>query len=293
METVLIARERYQMTEKIKVAAIQLTANEDKDRNIDLALGYLDKAIEKGAKLIVLPEMFNCYSFPEVMVENAEPIPGYTTNIISKKARENGVYIICGIYEKAGNNRAFNTSVAVDPDGNIIDTYSKSHLFDIDVPGTITYLESANVVPGNKIVNFKVNDFICGMTVCYDLRFPELFRIMALNGAEVFIMPCAFTRATGQFHWDPLVKARAIENQTFVIASNQIGKHPNNIISYGNSMIIDPWGRELAHASDNDNIITAELDFNILDTVRREMPLFSQRRKDLYSIKSTQYGSNQ
>lgn len=274
-----------ELTNKLKVAAIQLTANEDKDRNIDLALQYTKTAITVDAELIVIPEMFNCYAVPEVMVENAETIPGYTTDIFAKLAKEKGVYIICGIYEKAGDNKAYNTSVAIGPDGNVIDTYSKSHLFDIDVPGSITYCESDNVAPGNKIVNVAVKDIKCGMAVCYDLRFPELFRIMALEGASVFAMPCAFTHATGQYHWDALTKARAIENQTFVVAANQVGKHPNGIVSHGNSVIIDPWGKELARAHKCDNVIMATLNFDLMKKAREEMPLFKHRRVDLYSVK--------
>lgn len=272
------------MAKNIKVAAVQLTANENKDRNINLALGSVEKAIDKGAELIVIPEMFNCYTLPEIMVENAETVPGHTTDIFAKIAKDKGVYIICGIYEKAGENKAYNTSVAIGPNGNVIDTYSKTHLFDINVPGSVTYFESEKVEPGNKITNFPVKDFTCGMTVCYDLRFPELFRIMTLEGATVVAMPCAFTHATGKFHWEYLLKARAIENQIFVIAANQIGKHPNNIVSHGNSMIIDPWGRELAHANENDDLIIAELDFEMQNKVREEMPLFKQRRHDLYAV---------
>ncbi|MGR3219051.1 MAG: carbon-nitrogen hydrolase family protein [Candidatus Anammoxibacter sp.] len=269
---------------KITVAAIQLTANDDKKRNIEIALGFIDSAIEKGAELIVLPEMFNCYSFPDVMVQNAETVPGFTTDILAKKARENGVYIIFGIYETANDQKAYNTCVAIGPDGNIIDTYRKTHLFDLDVKGTITYKESDNVVPGKKITILPIKDINCGIAVCYDLRFPELFRVMTLKGALFFAMPCAFTHATGKWHWDSLVKARAIENQTFLVAANQVGKHPNNIVSHGNSMIVDPWGRVLAHASDDDNIIISQLDFEILKTVRNEMPLVNQRREDLYSL---------
>lgn len=280
--------------DKITVAAIQLTANDDKKRNIDIAVGLIDNAVEKGAELIVLPEMFNCYSFPDVMVRNAETIPGYTTDILARKARDKGVYIICGIYEKADDQgtfdgKAYNTCVAISPDGNILDTYSKTHLFDIDVPGSVTYMESQNVAPGKKITNVQIKGIKCGMAVCYDLRFPELFRVMALNGAQIFAMPCAFTDATGRFHWDSLLKARAIENQTFLVAANQIGRHPNNIVSHGNSMILDPWGRVLAHAADKDNIIIAQLDFKTLKKIREEMPLFRQRREDLYSITSNQF----
>ncbi len=272
------------MSNDITVAAVQMTANEDKERNIEVAVGIVDKAIEKGAELIVLPEMFHCYGDSKIMVDEAEPVPGHTTDVLAKKAREHGVYIICGIYEKTEDQKAYNTSVAIGPDGNIIGTYSKTHLFDIDVPGSITYLESDSVSQGRKITNVDIKDFKCGIAVCYDLRFPELFRIMALEGASVVVVCSAFTHATGKAHWDALVKARAIENQTFLIAANQIGKHPNNITSHGNSIILDPWGRELARAKEEDDLIMAKLDFDLLKKVREDMPLFKQRRTDLYSV---------
>lgn len=272
------------MIDKIAVAAIQLTANGDKKRNLKNAIGFIDRAIELGAELIVLPEMFNCYTFPEKMVENAETIPGYTTDLLAQKAHEKGVYIVCGIFEKADEQRTFNTCVAIGPDGNVIGAYSKIHLFDIDIPCSIIYKESNMVVPGEKIVTIGIKDIRVGIAVCFDLRFPELFRAMALKGALIFIISSAFTWATGQFHWDALLKARAIENQVFVVAANQIGKHPNEIVSYGNSMIIDPWGRVLSHAAEKDNIIISQLDLKTLRSVREEMPLFKQRREDLYNL---------
>ena len=274
---------------KITAAAIQFTANEEKKRNVEIVMELIDNASSQGAELIVLPEMFNCYSSLEIMVKNAETIPGYTTELLAKKAKEKGIYIIFGIYEKANDNKAYNSSVAVGPDGNVLDTYSKTHLFDINVPGSITFLESSHVTPGQKITNININNIKCGMAVCYDLRFPELFRTMALDGALMFAMPCAFTRATGQFHWDPLLKARAIENQTFIIAANQVGRHPNGIVSHGNSMILDPWGRVIVQASKDDNIIITELDFKALETVRNEMDLHGQRRTDLYSLTTNQF----
>lgn len=274
---------------KITAAAIQFTANEDKKRNIDIVMGHIDKASSQKAELIMLPEVFNCYTYQEIMVENAETIPGYTTDILAKKAKEKGIYIIFGIYEKANDNKAYNSSVAVGPNGNVLDTYSKTHLFDINVPGSITYLESSHVTPGQKITNVNINNIKCGMAVCYDLRFPELFRTMALNGALMFAMPCAFTHATGRVQWDPLLKARAIENQTFIIAANQIGKNPSGIISHGNSMILDPWGRVVAQAAKDDNVIIAELDLKTLETIRSEMELYKQRRTDLYTLTTNQF----
>ncbi|MFQ5965276.1 MAG: carbon-nitrogen hydrolase family protein [Candidatus Scalinduaceae bacterium] len=268
---------------KFIVAAIQLCSNEDKKRNLQLASQFIDVAVENGANIVVLPELFNCCGHTEVMVRNAEEIPGYTTNILSDKARQHGIYIVCGsIFEEAKKNMVYNTSVIVDRNGEIITKYKKIHLFDIDIPGKIRYKESEHVIAGHKIVTVNMGSFDAGLVICYDLRFCELFRALALKGAMVIFVPSAFTSATGEYHWEPLVKARAIENQVYVIAANQIGTSPNNITCYGKSMIVDPWGRVLAKAEDNENVITAEIDLKILEDVRTEVPLFEHRRTDLY-----------
>ncbi len=268
---------------KFMVAAIQFCSNEDKDRNLNLAGQFIDTAVEKGADVVVLPEMFNCCGHTEVMVKNAEKIPGYTTNILSDKARQHGIYIVCGsIFEKAGENKAYNTSIIVGRNGEVLAKYSKVHLFDVDIPDKIRYKESEHVIAGNEIVTVNMGSFYAGLVICYDLRFCELFRNLALKGAKVIFVPSAFTQATGEYHWEPLIKARAIENQVFVVAANQIGTSPNNITCYGKSMVVDPWGRVLAKTKDNENVITAEIDFDLLNEVRTEIPLFEHRRTDLY-----------
>ncbi|MEE8190397.1 MAG: carbon-nitrogen hydrolase family protein [Candidatus Scalindua sediminis] len=268
---------------KFIAAAIQLCANEDKNRNLKLASQFIDTAVENGADVVVLPEMFNCCGHTEVMVRNAEEIPGHTTNTMSDKARQYGIYIVCGsIFEKAGKNKVYNTSVIIGRDGKILAKYSKIHLFDIDIQDNIRYKESEHVIAGNKIVTVNMGGVKAGLSICYDLRFCELFRSLALKGAKVIFIPSAFTQTTGEYHWEPLIKARAIENQVFVVAANQIGTSPNNITCYGKSMVVDPWGRVLAKAKDNENVITAEIDLDLLNEVRTEVPLFEQRRTDLY-----------
>ena len=269
--------------DKFMAAAIQFCANEDKDRNLNLASRFIGDAVEGGADVVVLPEMFNCCGQKDVMVRSAENIPGYTTDFLSDKARQHGIYIVCGsIFEKAGGNKVYNTSVIVGKNGEFMAKYSKVHLFDVDMPGKIRYKESEHVIAGDKIVTVSMGSLEAGMAICYDLRFCELFRDLALRGAKIIFLPAAFTFTTGEYHWGPLVKARAIENQVFVVAANQIGTSPNNIKCYGNSMIIDPWGRTLAKAEDSENVIKAEIDLNLIDNVRTEVPLFEHRRTDLY-----------
>ncbi|MCP4273602.1 MAG: carbon-nitrogen hydrolase family protein [Gammaproteobacteria bacterium] len=268
---------------KFIVAAIQLCSNEDKDRNLNLVDKFIENAVKDGASVVVLPEMFNCCGHTKVMVEKAEDIPGRTINFLSDKARTHRIYIVCGsIFEKVGNSMVHNTSVLVGPSGEILAKYSKIHLFDVDIQDKIRYKESENVLAGHKIISANMGDVSVGLSICYDLRFCELYRSLALKGVKIIFIPSAFTSTTGEYHWEPLVKARAIENQVFVVAANQIGTSPNNITCYGKSMIVDPWGRVLAKAKDNENVIFAEIDLDLLEEVRTEIPLFEHRRTDLY-----------
>jgi len=274
---------KNELGRKFIVAAIQFCSNEDKAENLKLVSKFVDNAAKVGANVIVLPEMFNCCGHTKVMVENAEEIPGDTINALSDKARMYGIYIVCGsIFEKVEKNKVHNTSVIVGRNGEILAKYSKIHLFDVDIQGKIRYKESENVVAGEKIVTATMGNVKAGMSICYDLRFCELYRSLALNGAQIIFIPSAFTSTTGEYHWEPLIKARAIENQAFVVAANQIGTSPNNITCYGKSMIVDPWGKVLAKAQDNENVILAEIDLDLLEEVRTEIPLFEHRRTDLY-----------
>lgn len=278
-----MAKSKTGLGRKFTVAAIQLCSNEDKAGNLKKAGMFIDSAAKSGADVVVLPEMFNCCGHTKVMVENAEEIPGDTINVLSDKARKLGIYIVCGsIFEKVDNNRVYNTSVIVGRNGEVVAKYSKIHLFDVDIQEKIRYKESENVVAGKKVVTADMGNVNVGMSICYDLRFCELYRSLSLNGAKIIFIPSAFTAATGEYHWEPLVKARAIENQTFVVAANQIGTSPNNITCYGNSMVVDPWGRVLAKAEDNENVILAEIDLDLLEEVRKEIPLFEHRRTDIY-----------
>ncbi|MCP5004650.1 MAG: carbon-nitrogen hydrolase family protein [Planctomycetes bacterium] len=271
------------LKDKFKVAAIQFCASEDKKENLALISRFIHSATEREVDIVVLPEVFNCCGRTEVMLENAEQIPGYTTDFLSDMAKRTGISIVCGsIFEKAEKNKAFNTSVIVGSDGEILAKYRKIHLFDVDIRGRVRHKESDHVTGGDEIVSLKMDNFDAGLVICYDLRFCEIFRTLALRGAKIMFLPAAFTLATGKYHWEPLIKARAIENQVFIVAANQIGTSPNDITCYGKSMIVDPWGRVLAKAADNENIISAEIDFSVLDTVRTEIPVFNHRRIDLY-----------
>jgi predicted amidohydrolase len=267
----------------VRAASIQLNSNAEKDRNLSIAGPLVRDAASDGANLIVLPEKFNVLGSPEELHAGAEPIPGPTTEWAGELCRELGVWLVAGsIVELVdGEDKLRNTSVLIGPDGEIHASYRKIHLFDVEVGGMV-YRESDAEAPGDEVVVADVDGVELGMAVCYDLRFPELFRIMAVRGARVISLPAAFTVPTGRAHWEILVRARAIENQVFMIAAGQIGHHPPDHESYGHSMIVDPWGIVLAEAPDEVGYITADLDLDAQRGVREKLPSLANRRPSSY-----------
>lgn len=269
---------------KLIAAAIQMTSTEDKAANIDTAVRLLDHAAERGARIAALPETFNCLGDPKAMIESAETIPGPSTEELCHVARRHKMYIVGGsLFEKtAGRRKACNTSVAISPEGQIIGIYRKMHLFDAVVPGGHVHRESDFTIPGDEIVVLETRCCPIGLSICYDLRFPELYRSLADGDAKIVFVPAAFTASTGKDHWEVLLRARAIENQVFIVAPNQFGEHPGGKRSYGRSMIVDPWGTVLAKAPDAEHVVTAELELGFLDSVRGNMPVHDHRRSDIF-----------
>ncbi|MGH2988355.1 MAG: carbon-nitrogen hydrolase family protein [Solirubrobacterales bacterium] len=268
----------------MRAAAVQLNSTDDKQRNLETAERLVRAAADDGAELIALPEKWNLLVGGEELLAGAEPLDGPTITAVRSWARELGVHVVAGsIAERdPDHDKLFNTSVLVDPHGEIEATYRKIHMFDVDVGG-VAYRESEHEDPGTEIVIAPVGDVQVGMTVCYDLRFPELYRILAVRGARVIVVPAAFTLHTGKDHWEPLLRARAIENQAFVVAPNHLGEAPPHYHSYGRSMIVDPWGVILATAGDGETFIAAELDFEHQDRVRESLPSLANRRPESYT----------
>jgi predicted amidohydrolase len=268
----------------MRVAAVQLTSTPDKARNLDAAGALIAGAADAGAELVVLPELFNRWGSAKELREGAEPLDGPTITWARERARDRGVWLVAGsIVERldGGDDRHANTSCLVAPDGDLVATYRKIHLFDVDVEG-FAYQESATVVPGEEIVVADAGPLRLGLAICYDLRFPEEFRIQALRGATAVSLPSAFTAVTGKDHWEPLLRARAIENQVFVIAPDQRGASTPKLHWHGRSMIVDPWGVVLAQAPDAECFITADLDFAAQQDVRTRIPSLPNRRPDTY-----------
>jgi predicted amidohydrolase len=267
----------------VRVAAVQLNATEDTARNRERADRLTREAAARGAELVVLPEKWTALGTDEQLRASAEPLDGPTLGWARATARELGIDLLAGSFvERTPEGRLHNTSVHVGPDGELHAVYRKLHLFDVEVAGTI-YRESDLEDPGDEIVVTTTAGGVgLGMTVCYDLRFPELYRILALRGAHVLAVPSAFTLTTTRDHWEVLLRARAIEDQAFVIAANQIGVSGAGNASGGRSLIVDPWGVVLAQATDAETVVAADLDLARVVEVRERLPALANRRPETY-----------
>jgi deaminated glutathione amidase len=268
----------------VRAAAIQLTATDDTDRNQERADRLVRDAAALGAELVVLPETWTVLGTPEQMRAGAQSLDGPAISWARAIAAELGIDLIAGsLFESvAGDDKGANTSVHVGPDGEVASVYRKIHLFDVVVDGAV-YGETSTYTAGDEIVVSTLADgTTVGLSVCFDLRFPELYRLLALRGAQVLTVPSAFTLPTTRDHWEILVRARAIENQCFVVAPNQIGDHPGGLRSGGRSLIVDPWGLVLAGAPDTETVIVADLDLEQVQRVRQRMPTLPRRRPDAY-----------
>jgi predicted amidohydrolase len=268
----------------LRVAAVQLNSGADLTANLAVADRLTRQAAADGAQLIVLPEKWTAIGTEQDLLASAQPLDGPAIGWARATAAELKVDLVAGsILERvAGQEKLSNTSVHVGPDGEIKAAYRKVHMFDVEVGGHV-YRESELEEPGEEIVLSQTAGGIeLGMSVCYDLRFPELYRILAVRGARILTIPAAFTLATTRDHWETLVRARAIEDQAFVIAANQVGPHPGGQHSGGRSMIVDPWGVVLAQAPDSDGVVLAELDLARQLEIRASLPSLANRRPEAY-----------
>lgn len=263
----------------LRAAAVQVNATEDVARNLETTDRLTRQAARLGARLVVLPEKWTVLGRAEVMDAHAQPIDGEAVRWAQRTARELGIDLIAGSFveRRPDQPKTSNTSVHVAADGTVHAVYRKLHMFDVEVDGTV-YAESAREQAGEEVVVTTVAERVLGMSICYDLRFPELYRALSDRGAELLAVPSAFTLATTREHWAVLLRARAIENQCFVIAANQVGAHPPGNRSGGRSMIVDPWGVVLATAPDSETAVVADLDFTTLADVRARLPSLRHRR---------------
>jgi deaminated glutathione amidase len=268
----------------MRAAAVQLTSTPDRDRNLETADRLTRDAAARGAELVVLPEKWSAYGSPQDVVAGAEPLDGPALSWARGAARELGIDLVAGsIAERVeGAERGANTCVHVGPDGEDRAVYRKIHMFDVEVGGRV-YRESEIEAPGDEAVLSETADGVgLGLTICYDLRFPELYRLLAVEGAKIFCVASAFTLATTREHWEVLLRARAIEDQCFVVAANQVGEPVPGMHTGGRSMIVDPWGLVLAQAPDAECAIVADLDLGRLEQIRTKLPSLANRRASAY-----------
>ena len=267
----------------MRAAAVQLNSTGDQERNLEVAERLVRSAAGEGAELVVLPEKWTVLGGAETLRAAAQPLDGPALTAAAGWARELGIHLVAGsIAERVpGREKLSNTSVLFGPDGERHALYRKIHMFDVAVDG-VAYRESATEEPGDEVVVADAGGVPVGLTVCYDLRFPELYRILALRGARVITVPSAFTERTGRDHWELLLRARAVENQVFIVAADQIGEAPPHYRSFGRSLIVDPWGVVLAEAPDQECVVSAELDFSAQDRIRESLPSLRNRREGAY-----------
>lgn len=267
----------------MRAAVVQMNSGADVARNLEVAERLVRAAAADGAELVALPEKWALLGSADVIRAGAEPLDGPVVSAARGWARELGVHLLAGsVAEDAGDGGLpFNTSVLVGAEGELVASYRKLHMFDVDVGG-VAYRESEGERAGDEIVTAPADELELGLTVCYDLRFPELFRILALRGATAFTVPAAFTAVTGRDHWEVLLRARAIENSCFVLASGQVGRAAPHYESWGHSAIVGPWGDVLAEVSEGEGHAVAQLDLAELERVRESLPALANRRADVY-----------
>lgn len=268
----------------MKTAVVQLHVGRDVQKNLDTAASLVRSAREAGAELIVLPEMVDYRGPDDGIAVIKSNIPGDVANYFADLAKELGIWLLAGsIHENLPDeDRTYNTSLLFNPNGDEVARYRKLHLYDVELSGRVEIKESNTVAAGSEVVSADIEGVTAGLTICYDIRFPELYRELADRGAQIVFLPAAFTMYTGKDHWETLIRARAIENQCFMLASGTHGVDEEGKATYGRSMIVDPWGTVLATVGDGDGFAVAELDFDYLKKLRQELPSLANRRRDVF-----------
>jgi deaminated glutathione amidase len=269
----------------MRVALCQMRSGEEVEENLRLAEKLVKEAADGGTDIAALPEMFTYLGSATGRIAAAEPVPGPTTERLAAIARERRIWVLGGSVIESDDDRVYATSVLLDRDGELVARYRKVHLFDVDLPGQPRFRESSTFTPGDQLVTHDTDAGRIGLSICYDLRFPELYRGLMVMGAEVLFVPAQFQHETGKDHWEVLLRARAIENQCFVVAPGQwgtFGDPEKGRRSYGNSMVVDPWGRVLVRAPDEgDGVWFADLDMAELRRIRQVLPALQHRRLGL------------
>lgn len=274
---------------EIKLTICQHKVINNKNKNLTQAEEMITQAANQGADFVVLPEMFNCPYDNKYFPKFAEEVPGTTSQFLGKIANQHNIYLIGGsipelVITSEEQDKLYNTSLIFSPSGELLAKHRKLHLFDVDLSNGVTFLESDTLDYGEQITVVNTDKINFGVAICYDLRFPELMKLMVKQGAEMIIIPGAFNTVTGPAHWETLLTARAIDNQVFMAGASPARNFEADYQAYGHSMILDPWGRKLEEADINKSLISCEIDITKLNKVRQELPLLTHQREDLYQL---------
>lgn len=267
----------------MKIGIIQSPVTADKEANLSNAEDRIRQAAEGGADLAVLPEMFNCPYYNAAFAANAEPQDGRSVARLSRAAAQNGVYLVGGSIPLLEEGKIYNASFVFDRGGNVIAVHRKVHLFDIAIDGGQVFKESDTFTAGDEVTLFDTEFGRMGLCICFDFRFPELARIMALEGARCIFVPAAFNMTTGPAHWELMFRQRAVDNQLFTVGVAPARSY-EGYVSYANSMAVSPWGDVLYRAGEEPDLAVVDLDLSRVESVRRQLPLLSARRTDLYTV---------
>ncbi|MGC9516678.1 MAG: carbon-nitrogen hydrolase family protein [Methanomicrobiales archaeon] len=271
--------------DEFKLAVCQNKVVDNKDENIETAVNMVRSAAENHSQIVVLPEMFNCPYDNLKFIEYAEKRSNSKTlQNIREVAKDCGIYVIAGSIPEILGEKIYNSSFTFNSNGDIVAIHRKLHLFDIDIPGSITFRESDTLSAGDKITVFECEYGKIGVAICYDIRFPEIFGLMTLEGVNLIVVPGAFNMKTGPAHWEVLIRARAVDNQVYLAAASPATNENLSYVAYGNSMVVNPWGDVIARAGSGEEIIYADIKLSELEKVRNELPVLKNRRNDIYDV---------
>ncbi|QOR35987.1 carbon-nitrogen hydrolase family protein [Clostridium sp. 'deep sea'] len=270
---------------KVKIGICQMNVVDNKNTNLNNAKKLIIKAVKLGAKIVCLPEMFNCLYENNSFINNAEEQGGKTYQYLSNTAKELAVYLVGGSISEKCDNHLYNTSYVFNPKGELIAKHRKVHLFDIEVKDKIHFKESDTFTAGNKFTIFNTEYGTFGLAICFDIRFVEQFRVMALQGAKAIFVPGAFNMTTGPAHWHLSFRARAVDNQLYMIGCAPARNTKSTYVSFGNSLVTNPWGEVEVALDEKQNVVVTEIDFSNVDEIRKQLPILKNRRTDLYDIK--------
>ncbi|OAT79446.1 carbon-nitrogen hydrolase family protein [Desulfotomaculum copahuensis] len=276
-----------------KVAVCQLKVTEDKKNNLTRAGEMIRQAAARGARLVALPEMFNCPYLSHLFPRYAESYPdGESIAMLSAAARQGKVYLVGGSIPERDGDKVFNTSFIFGPDGRLLGRHRKVHLFDVDLPGGLRVKESSTLGAGNQVTVIPTEMCPVGVAICYDVRFPELIRLMALKGAKLIVIPAAFNMTTGPAHWELIFRTRAVDNQVYFIGASPARDVRAAYVAYGHSLVVDPWGRIVSGAGEAEEVVLADIDLDLVEKVRQDLPLLRHRRLDLYSLAGNNFNGS-